>query len=314
MAHFVPGDLVDGRFRIASLIGGGSMAMVYFAVDTHADAPCAVKFLEDRYLRSTAQLRRFRAEADILARVKHPNMLAGVHTGLDYGLPYLATEYADGGSLANHLSEYGPLPPRQAVSAAIDVCAATFAAHRQGILHRNINPGNVLICEGNIVLSDLGLVKMSGPAHTKVRGSLDDLGFVAPEQRMDARYASVQADIYSIGATLFFLLRGAVPLSLYANDPREVYGDMAAELVHIIARATQWRADDRHHSVDEVEQELRQALETLPLDPFDAIALNPTEPVAAKNTGNRPETPDPCPERSNRPVAVVPELMWRPLG
>ncbi len=317
MTSFAPGQCIDGRFELGTLIGEGSTAKVYAALHTETGLACTLKFLEARHLQSPAQLARFRGEAKVLARLKHPNILHCVHTGEANGIPYIATDFAEGGSLADRVARYGALTPRLALAATMDACAAVIAAHQKGILHRDIKPGNMLITNGRIVLADFGLAQAEGHSLTMTGTTLGSLGFMAPEQLQDAKRVSPQADIYSLGASLFALLQGGIAQNLCACDPWDpIYGEIAPEVVSVIARATRRRPDQRHANATELGMELGRARDTLGPDPIDALPLHPQiapeAPAVPTDVRNRSVTPSSGSDR--RDDDSLTGILTRPFG
>jgi len=274
-SEFPPGELIDGRFAIGEVLGTGATATVYHAVDNHTGLPCTLKFLEEKHLKDDTQLKRFLAEAKVLSKLNHPNILTAIHAGLSDGRPYIATELAVGGSVADRIAEHGPLAPQIAVRVATEVCRAIGAAHKKRVLHRDIKPQNILInADGSVVLADFGFAKWRNWSITRTNQAMGSVGYVPPEQLEDAKNVTSQADIYAIGSTLFALLRGGPVDFLYRTDPWDpVYADVAPEIVDVISRATRRNPQQRYANAVGMELDLRRAHEALPPDPEDAIPL-----------------------------------------
>jgi WD40 repeat protein/tRNA A-37 threonylcarbamoyl transferase component Bud32 len=212
--------------------GNGGMGVVYKAVQTSLNRVVALKMIRQFDMASSEQLMRFRLEAELAAQVKHPNIVQVYEVGTDGKKPYLAMEWVPGGSLADHLDEK-PQDPRQAAALVEVLARAVHAAHSQGVIHRDLKPGNILLqmaddsqeapCDeaGNLdfqsmipKITDFGLARPRDAVT-----SLTDTGLVvgtpeymSPEQAAGKKYeVGVATDIYSLGAILYELLAGRTP-------------------------------------------------------------------------------------------------------
>ena len=154
------GQILDGRYQLRSLLGVGGMARVYLATDRVLERQVAVKVLSQPYAQDPSFVERFQREARAAASLSHPNIVAVFDSGTDGELQYLVMEHVPGESLAELLARQGRLAPRPAVELAIQVCAALAAAHAQGLVHRDVKPGNVLVGDdGRVKVTDFGIVK-----------------------------------------------------------------------------------------------------------------------------------------------------------
>src|SRR5215216_2145890 len=159
------GRILDGRYRLGSLLGVGGMARVYLASDRVLERQVAVKVLSPPYAQDPVFVERFRREARAAARVSHPNVVAVFDSGSDAGRHYLVMEYVAGQSLAELLADQGRLAPRRAGELGVEVCAALAAAHAQGLVHRDVKPANVLVgAEGRVKVTDFGIAKAAATA------------------------------------------------------------------------------------------------------------------------------------------------------
>src|SRR5262249_27968546 len=155
-----PKRVLDGRYRLESLIGRGGMATVWRGVDQRLDRPVAVKILDRAALTDSSLMARFDLEARAGARLTPPNVVAGHDAVEDDGVPYLVIELVDGQSLAELLQD-GPLAIGQAVSIAAQVCDALEAAHSTGVVHRDVKPANILIGpSGAVKVCDFGIARL----------------------------------------------------------------------------------------------------------------------------------------------------------
>jgi serine/threonine protein kinase len=159
------GRTLDGRYQLGSLLGAGGMASVHLAADRVLQRQVAIKVLSPPDAQDPLFVERFRREARAAARLSHPNIVSVFDSGSDDGLHYLVMEYVPGESLAQLLQRQGRLVPLRAVELASQACAALAAAHAQGLVHRDVKPGNVLVgVDGRVKVADFGIVKAStGP-------------------------------------------------------------------------------------------------------------------------------------------------------
>jgi len=214
------GRILDGRYRLGSLLGVGGMARVYLATDRVLERQVAVKVLSPPYAQDPVFVERFRREARSAARLSHPNIVAVFDSGTDAGRHYLVMEYVAGQSLAQLLASQGRLAPRQAAELGVEVCAALAAAHAQGLVHRDVKPANVLVGDdGRVKVTDFGIVKAAATATLTGTGTvLSTAAYLSPEE---AQGGSVDArsDLYSLGCVLYELLCGSPPFGSGVDGP-----------------------------------------------------------------------------------------------
>ncbi len=204
---FAPSDLVNKRYRIIGLLGRGGMGEVYHATDLALGQTVALKFLPEAAARDPGRLAKFHNEVRIARQVTHPNVCRVYDIGEVDGLPYLSMEYLDGEDLASLLRRTGRLPPDQAATIARKLCAGLAAAHAQGVLHRDLKPGNIMIDHrGQVVITDFGLAAMAADA--KGADILSGTpAYMAPEQ-LSGREVSVKSDLYALGLVLYEVFSG----------------------------------------------------------------------------------------------------------
>ncbi len=203
-----------GHFRVIRQIGGGGMGDVYLAHDELLDRQVALKVLPPKLARDKAFVRRFQAEASAAAKVAHPNVVPVHFNGEDAGYHFFAMQYIEGQSLAQHLALQQRFSLDEALRIVEHCLAGLAAAHAQGLVHRDIKPGNVLLENetGRAVLVDFGLARIEGKGFDAtttgtVMGTVD---YIAPEQ-VQGRQADNRADIYALGILLYQLLSGRLP-------------------------------------------------------------------------------------------------------
>ena len=225
MNEFV-GRQID-QYLIQRHIDRGGMADVYLALDITLQRQVALKVLQAELSRDKGAVARFQREAETVARLNHPNIVQIYNIGrLPGGQPYLAMQYVEGGSLHQHLtwlSEQGePISVRRALGIARQIAGALDTAHRAGVVHRDLKPGNILMRDDKTpVVTDLGIaaVKTAATRLTRTGGMLGTPHYMSPEQ---ARGQPVdgRADIYALGIILYEMLAGKVPFD--ADSPLAV--------------------------------------------------------------------------------------------
>jgi serine/threonine-protein kinase len=298
------GARLGSRYRLDRLIATGGMAQVWEATDETLRRRVAVKILHD-HLADATTVARFRAEGVTAARLAHPGVVAIFDTCSDGGLDAIVMEYVDGRTLREVLDEEGPLPPRRAQRIALDIADALHAAHRLGLVHRDVKPANVLLCrDGTVKVTDFGIAKVRDDSadllgthaaiDLTVPGTfLGTAKYLAPEQ-VEGAPVDARADVYALGVVLYEMLSGTVPfrgendaavaLARLHRDPtplREVAPDVPADLEQVVHRALRRRPDDRYPGM----VELRTALAGADLDrrtpappPVDATVVAPAPP------------------------------------
>ncbi|HET9139637.1 protein kinase domain-containing protein, partial [Actinophytocola sp.] len=215
------GALVDRRYRVRGRVAKGGMATVYTALDERLDRTVALKIIHPSQSNDASFVDRFTDEAKTVARLTHPNVVAVYDQGTHAGLPYLVMEYVRGRTLRDILAERRRLTPAEALAVMEQVLSALAAAHRAGLVHRDVKPENVLVAEapsGNslvdavVKVADFGLARaVEASAEDPEAGHLmATVAYVAPELVADG-FADPRSDVYSAGVMLFEMLTGRVP-------------------------------------------------------------------------------------------------------
>jgi DNA-binding response OmpR family regulator len=237
-AQAVPGTVLAGRYRLESLIGGGSFGTVFRARHLELDREIAVKILATSAGTDPEALARFRREGISACRVRHPNAVAVLDFGVNPGgVAYLVMELLHGHSLEKELEDRGQIPPHRTVEIAVPVASALAAAHDAGVLHRDVKPSNVFLHQtpqGEVPkILDFGIAKVVGAAaigqNLTVDGSL--LGtpaYMAPERFRRGPYGP-KSDVYSLGAMLYEMLSGRLPFIPSTADPLALVAMQAEE-------------------------------------------------------------------------------------
>ncbi|HEU5159857.1 MAG TPA: Stk1 family PASTA domain-containing Ser/Thr kinase [Streptosporangiaceae bacterium] len=206
------GRVLDRRYRIDSRIARGGMATVYVSHDLKLDRTVALKVMHPNLAQDDDFVRRFIHEAKSAAALSHPNIVSVFDQGTDGANVFLAMEYVPGRTLRDVLTQRGRLGPRETLGLMQPVLAALAAAHRAGLVHRDVKPENVLVMDdGRIKVADFGLARAeSAGKQTKTGVLLGTVGYLAPEQVLSGT-ADARADVYAAGIMLFELLTGRRP-------------------------------------------------------------------------------------------------------
>lgn len=203
-------------YQIGEKIGAGGMGTVHRATHVWLNRTVAIKFITPSLFDNPEMGERFRHEAAALGRLNHPNIVQATDAGKCDGLHFLVTEFVDGQDLSNLVHRYGRLEITDACEAIRQAAMGLAHAHEQGIVHRDVKPGNLLLTkDGTVKLLDFGLARLSAGQTmlTNTGQVLGTLDFLAPEQAHDARQVDPRGDQYSLGCSLYFLLTGSPPFA-----------------------------------------------------------------------------------------------------
>ena len=315
----VAARVLAGRYRMGALLGRGGMAEVYDGYDERLQRPVAVKVLRPEAAAEAGIRTRFEVEARAAAGLSHPNVVAVFDTGEDAGTPFIVMERLPGDTLADRMAG-GPVDHDWLRRVAGDVLGALDAAHRAGIVHRDVKPGNILLGEdGCAKVADFGIAK-STEVGTVITGTgllLGTPAYLAPE-RIEGHAATPQSDLYSLGVVLYEALAGAKPFDgdtpiavadavLHSPCPplTQRRADVPPDLATAIAKAMARVPADRPSSA-------RQMAALLGREPAAPTDADPTVGLAAAtlDSGADPtlvgtpvaSRPDPVPVREASPT------------
>lgn len=259
------------RYEVIESIARGGMAEVFRARDNLLNRTVAVKVLHPEFAADPAFVERFKREAQAVANLSHPNIVAVFDWGQDGTTYYIVMEYVDGQSLRDILRADGRLAPRRAVEIAIEIAAALQFAHRRRVVHRDIKPGNILITRsGEVKVTDFGIARAIGAAEglTQTGAVIGTAAYLSPEQ---AQGLSVDAksDVYSLGVVVFEMLTGRVPFAgdtpisialKHVNEdpvsPRELGAEIPQSLELVVLKALAKNPARRYASAEEMRQDL----------------------------------------------------------
>lgn len=328
-----PTGLIAGRYQILEPLGRGGMGHVHAGLDRQLDRPVAIKFLRAD-LADQAKLReRFEREARAAARVSHPNVVAVFDIGEHADVPYIVMERLSGRTLADEFVA-GPIPGDRVRAIASELLGGLGAAHRLGVLHRDIKPGNILLTDtAQVKLADFGIAKLDDDRQDTTIGSVfGTVSYLAPE-RLAGQPATQSSDVYSVGVVLFEALTGApafhaeTPLALahaVAHDQpiftEQQRRGLDPALVGAVERAIDKDPDTRFASTDEMAAALAGPVppaqtptvrgvhaDTEARTPATEIAVAPTLPVAiAGRARSAPLADANAPRAAIAPTAVLP--------
>lgn len=262
-----------GEYRILRLIGSGGMGRVYLAEHEPMQRTVALKTLPPERMQQPSAVERFYGEVRAAARLLHPNIVTAFDAGNAGGIHYLAMEYVNGPTLAAWVEQDGPLSIGAAIAAIRDAARGLAHAHAAGIIHRDVKPSNLMRAgDGTIKVVDLGLASVSAkvPVGSAPRRSGDagrlvgTIAFMSPEQLENPDSVDARSDIYSLGATFYYLLTGRPPyegefldqVRGHRHDPLpELFAlrpDVDLRLEHVLHRMMAKRPQDRYGSLMEV--------------------------------------------------------------
>ncbi len=219
------------RYVLLELIGQGGMGRVYLARDTRLNRRVALKILAPERINNPRAVARFQREARVGAQLQHENLVRVYDFGESNGRFFLVMEFIEGKTIGHLLSEQGPMPVATAVRLVRQVALGLGHAHRKGLIHRDVNPYNILVTHDGVAkLADLGLaIDMSDSDHvTREGATVGTFDYVAPEQARHSHAADIRSDIYSLGCTLYHMLSGQVPFPS-PSLPEKLFAHQAME-------------------------------------------------------------------------------------
>jgi eukaryotic-like serine/threonine-protein kinase len=263
-------SFIGGRYRVEGRIGVGGMSTVMLAVDERLEREVAVKLLAEHLADDPTFVSRFRREALAAARLVHPNIVQVFDSGFDEAAHqhFIVMEYVRGLSCAEILRERGHLDVERAVDIVEQACRGLDYAHRNGVVHRDVKPGNLLVSESNVVkLADFGIARATGQTSiTQVGSVLGTAAYLSPEQARGEE-AGPQADLYSLGVVTYQLLSGRLPYEatslseLALKQQREapiplqrLNPRVPAALAEAVALAISIVSEERPHTAVELSQ------------------------------------------------------------
>ena len=264
------GDILGGRYQIQAALGEGGIGVVYACLDTKMEVPRAIKVISQRETLDDRLLERFFAEARVMARLQHPNILPVYDAGSDSNAFWYVSQLAELGMARTWLDKQ---PASERTLLACEAVAQTLQglahAHARGVVHRDVKPANVMVTDNrHFKLGDFGAARFShSPLHLTATGdALGTVAYTAPEQELDPRDATAASDIYGAGATLYRLCQGrpgAPPLLHLVELEPQQHPQLSTGLLHVIRRATRLLPESRYASALEMAEDLRHEMQKL---------------------------------------------------
>ncbi|MBK8726404.1 MAG: TonB family protein [Holophagaceae bacterium] len=325
-----------GRYQIQGLLGRGGMGAVYLALDPLLKRQVVIKVVHEKGASYDHALERFQREAEISARLNHPNVITIHDVGTDPVMgPFIAMEYVKGQSLATMIRAQGPPPVDQVLRIIAQASRALHAAAGEGIVHRDVKPENILVSpEGRVKLTDFGIAKLGESNLTTVGGVVGTPSYIAPELLRDA-VASAVTDCYALAVTAFESITGDLPfkgesvasmLLRIVHEPPAIPKTLSPALAGVFCKAFEKRPEDRFPDVNSFTAALIHAVplgssfrtklllmlagEDVSLHGFVAVSTNQWALPEGQGTPAPPPTPPPQPRPA---LAAAPEPPRRPV-
>jgi serine/threonine-protein kinase len=301
--------LVNDRYRVERSIGRGGMAEVFLAHDILLDRPVALKVLFPEYAIDPNFVERFRREAQSAAALTHPNIVAVYDWGKVNTTYFIAMEYVEGKTLATLLKERGPLSPTHTCDVISEVASALSFAHENGVIHRDVKPGNILIgLGGQVKVADFGIARAFGAnveeALTEIGSVMGTATYLSPEQAQGAQ-PDPRSDIYSLGVMMYELVAGRPPfvgdsavaiayqhVHNFPQPLREVVEELPRGFESVVAKCMAKNEQRRYENAMLVREDVRRIL-----DGVETLAL-----TDARGTGATTNLSD----TAEIPVVVLP--------
>jgi serine/threonine protein kinase len=300
VAEVEVGSVVDGRYKVLAKIGGGGMADVWLAEDSHLQRKIALKVLHRRFAQDREFVMRFQREAESAAGLQHPNIVSVFDRGEWEGTYYIAMQYIEGPTL-KQLIDSG-ITVEQGVAVIRQVLQAAGYAHRQGIVHRDLKPQNVLVdAEGKAVVTDFGIARAGVSEITQTGSVMGTPHYLSPEQAQGLEVTAV-SDLYSIGVMLYEALTGRVPfegesavavamkqVSQMPQRPSTIQPRVTPALDAVVMRALEKDPGQRFQSADAFIAALDQAMREPGVAGRGTTAFAALPPVVAVPVDEDPE-------------------------
>ena len=313
-----PGVTLGGRYRLDERIAGGGMGDVWRGTDEVLGRTVAVKILLPALLDEPGFAERFRGEARTMATINHPGVVDVYDYGSDQQLAFLVMEYVEGDALSRTLSRVGRLTPARTMALVAQAADALQAAHANGIVHRDVKPGNLLVRpNGTLVLTDFGIARSALVGQLTVAGSvLGTASYISPEQASGA-VATAASDVYALGVVAYQCLSGhrpfdgATPIEIamkhVRDTPRPLPADIPPAVRAIVDRALAKDPGARWPTASAMAAVARQAASSLTTQ-VQQSAVNGSAQMGRPQSGgptmNRPQSGGPV--VANRPHSGAP--------
>ncbi|GAA4939902.1 serine/threonine-protein kinase [Actinoplanes utahensis] len=321
-----PGVTLGGRYRLEERIAGGGMGDVWRGIDDVLGRTVAVKILLPALLDEPGFAERFRGEARTMATINHPGVVDVYDYGSDQQIAFLVMEYIEGDALSRTLSRVGRLTPARTMALVAQAADALHAAHLNGIVHRDVKPGNLLVRpNGTLVLTDFGIARSALVGQLTVAGAvLGTASYISPEQAA-GDVATAASDVYALGVVAYQCLSGhrpfdgATPIEIamkhVRETPRPLPADIPPSVRAIVDRAMAKDPSARWPSASAMASVARQAASSLttaqqqsapPMQNAHPISAPPNRPQSGAPSSGAARAAVPRPVSGARGAASVP--------
>ncbi|MFC7528939.1 protein kinase [Actinoplanes sp. GCM10030250] len=306
-----PGVTLGGRYRLEERIAGGGMGDVWRGTDEVLGRIVAVKILLPALLDEPGFAERFRGEARTMATINHPGVVDVYDYGSDQQIAFLVMEYVEGDALSRTLSRVGRLTPARTMALVAQAADALQAAHANGIVHRDVKPGNLLVRpNGTLVLTDFGIARSAMVGQLTVAGAvLGTASYISPEQAA-GDVATAASDVYALGVVAYQCLSGhrpfdgSTPIEIamkhVRENPRPLPGDIPPAVRAIVDRAMSKDPSARWPSASAMATVARQAASSLTTAVQQPVQHQQHQQQQARNS--RPVSPAPARPQSGPPA------------
>lgn len=276
------GKILDKKYKIEKLLGEGGMGVVYQATHIHIESTVAIKVLHKELVSNPQAVERFRREARASGRIHHPHAISVIDFGVaENNIVYIVMEYLDGMTLSKRIRQTGRVSPEETVRIMRDVCAAVDAAHRKGVIHRDLKPDNIMLQrvdgQENVKVLDFGIAQLKSLTGMSLeltqQGTLIGTPFYMSPEQCAGKELDSRSDIYSLGVILFEMLTGRLPFKAESHlaviikhtteaPPRlrQIEPAVPATLEVVTLRALAKSPDERQASAAALARELENAI------------------------------------------------------
>ena len=310
------GRILGDRYELVEKVGSGGMAIVYKAKCHLLRRHVAVKILRPELVEDEDFVARFKRESLAAASLSHPNIVNIYDVGEENGVYYIVMEYVRGKTLKEYIREKGRLDWEEAVRIASQICSALKHAHKNGIVHRDIKPQNILVSEdGTIKVADFGIARAVSSATVTVAGAnvMGSVHYFSPEQARGG-YVDAKSDLYSLGIVLYEMVTGCVPfegdtaisvalkhIQERAKPPWELNPDLPKSLNDVIEKSTEKDQARRYQTAGEMLRDLQRVLRE-PEGDFVVRSIDSDLPTQVIEPVNFDSNPNNRPVREKRSV------------
>ncbi len=266
------GKILDGKYEIVELIGQGGMAKVYKAIDNRLHRSVAVKVLKEEFAGNEQFLKKFLREARADAKLTHPHIVNVYDVGAESGVYYIVMEYVDGDTLKRHIKNKKRISAKETVEMVLSIAAGLSHAHKNGIIHRDIKPHNILLTSYRTPkIADFGIARaITSSTMSATEEALGSVHYVSPEQARGG-FLDERSDLYSLGVMMYEMLTGELPydgdssvaiaLKHVQNNipsPKDKIKSKPEGLNQVELKLTRRKPDDRNQNAEELIADIRK--------------------------------------------------------